>query len=56
MRCLNLPGTPHAREDDGLVSTPFHLMERLDGRVWMDQSLPGMRPAERNTMAKKCIG
>ena len=34
-------------EDDGLLGTPFYLMEFLDGRVLVDQSLPGFAPTER---------
>lgn len=34
-------------EDEQIVGTPFYLMEFLDGRVLVDQSLPGMEPAER---------
>jgi aminoglycoside phosphotransferase (APT) family kinase protein len=34
-------------EDPSLLGTPFYLMEFVDGRVLLDQSLPGMAPAER---------
>lgn len=34
-------------DDDSVVGTPFFLMEYLDGRVMVDQSLPGMTPAQR---------
>ena len=33
--------------DPALLGTPFYLMERLDGRVFTDASLPGMSPTER---------
>jgi aminoglycoside phosphotransferase (APT) family kinase protein len=33
--------------DPDLLGTPFYLMERLNGRVFPDASLPGMTPAER---------
>lgn len=33
--------------DPALLGTPFYLMERLDGRVFPDASLPGMSPRER---------
>ena len=33
--------------DPALLGTPFYLMERLDGRVFADASLPGMSPRER---------
>lgn len=34
-------------DDAGLLGTPFYVMEFLAGRVLVDQSLPGMQPAER---------
>lgn len=34
-------------EDDAIAGAPFYLMEFLDGRVLVDQSLPGMTPAGR---------
>jgi aminoglycoside phosphotransferase (APT) family kinase protein len=37
-------------EDLRVVGTPFYLMERLDGRVFHDASLPGVLPADRAAM------
>ncbi|MCT9810881.1 phosphotransferase [Acidovorax sp. Be4] len=37
-------------EDETLIGTPFYLMEFLDGRVWMDQSLPSLVPSERRAI------
>lgn len=37
-------------EDASLLGTPFYLMEFLDGRVMLDQSLPGMTPGERGAI------
>jgi aminoglycoside phosphotransferase (APT) family kinase protein len=34
-------------EEPDVVGTPFYLMERLDGRVFHDASLPGLPPGER---------
>ena len=34
--------------DRAVVGTPFYLMERLQGRVFPDYSLPGMEPSERH--------
>jgi aminoglycoside phosphotransferase (APT) family kinase protein len=34
-------------DDSSVVGTPFYIMEFLDGRVWSDQSLPGLTGAER---------
>ena len=36
--------------DSDIVGTPFYLMERLQGRVFHDSSLPGVAPAERRQM------
>jgi aminoglycoside phosphotransferase (APT) family kinase protein len=33
-----------------LLGTPFYLMERLEGRVFSDCSLPGLAPAERRAI------
>ena len=34
-------------DDTSIVGTPFYVMEFLQGRVFMDQSLPGMSQSER---------
>jgi acyl-CoA dehydrogenase len=34
-------------EDEGIVGTAFFIMEYLDGRVFTDQSLPGLSASER---------
>ena len=34
-------------DDESIVGTPFYVMAFLQGRVFMDQSLPGMSNAER---------
>lgn len=34
-------------EDASILGTPFYVMERVEGRVFEDCSLPGMDPAER---------
>ncbi|MFA5521728.1 MAG: phosphotransferase [Castellaniella sp.] len=34
-------------DDDRVIGTPFYVMEWLQGRVFVDQSLPGMSPDER---------
>ena len=33
-----------------LIGTPFYIMQRLDGRVFHDASLPGLQPAERQAI------
>ncbi len=40
-------------EDEQIVGTPFYLMEFLDGRVLVDQSLRGMEPAERGAIYRE---
>lgn len=37
-------------EDLNIVGTPFYLMEFLNGRVIVDQSLPGFTPTERGAI------
>ena len=55
MRALGDTGVPVPRmlgycEDEAVLGTPFFLMEFLEGRVYMDQSLPGVSPADRSAM------
>ncbi|WP_107313330.1 MULTISPECIES: phosphotransferase family protein [Burkholderia cepacia complex] len=55
MSALRDSGVPVPRmlgycEDDTILGTPFFLMEFLDGRVYMDQSLPGVSAVERGAM------
>ncbi|HAL38303.1 MAG TPA: phosphotransferase family protein [Polaromonas sp.] len=40
-------------QDEQIIGTPFYLMEFLDGRVLVDQSLPGMEPAERGEIYRE---
>lgn len=40
-------------EDVSVVGTPFYLMAFLDGRVLVDQSLPGMTPAQRGDIYRE---
>lgn len=37
-------------DDLSIVGTPFYLMERLEGRVFHDASLPGIIPEDRRAM------
>lgn len=60
MKALQDTGVPVPRmlaycEDDSLVGTPFYLMEFVDGRVLLDQSLPGLQPAERGAIYREMI-
>lgn len=52
MGALQGTGVPVPRmlaycEDANIVGTPFYVMEFIEGRVLLDQSLPGMEPGER---------
>ncbi len=40
-------------DDESVVGKPFYLMEFLDGRVMVDQSLPGMSPAQRGEIYRE---
>lgn len=37
-------------EQSDVIGTPFYLMERLDGRVFHDATLPGVAPSDREAM------
>jgi aminoglycoside phosphotransferase (APT) family kinase protein len=37
-------------DDASIIGTEFYLMDFVDGRGYWDQSLPGMRPAERRAI------
>jgi aminoglycoside phosphotransferase (APT) family kinase protein len=52
MAALGKAGLPVAKmhllcEDEAIVGRAFFVMEFVDGRVFWDQSLPGLQPAER---------
>jgi aminoglycoside phosphotransferase (APT) family kinase protein len=55
MRALQDSDVPVPRmfgycEDSSLLGTPFYVMEFLEGRVLIDQSLPGMQPEVRSAV------
>lgn len=55
MRALEVTDVPVPRmlaycEDASVLGTPFYLMDFLEGRVLVDQSLPGMSPLERGAI------
>jgi aminoglycoside phosphotransferase (APT) family kinase protein len=37
-------------EDDAIIGSTFYVMEFLDGRIFWDQRLPGLTPAQRQAM------
>ncbi len=45
-----VPVAPHYCTDASVIGTPFYVMERLEGRVFHDNGLPGMNPSERAAM------
>lgn len=58
MKALAGTGVPVPRmldycEDASLIGTPFYLMEFLQGRVFMDQALPGMDNAGREAIYRE---
>jgi len=58
MKALAGTGVPvprmlHYCEGSELLGTPFYVMEFLQGRVLMDQSLPGMQSAERRAIYRE---
>ncbi len=44
---IPVPRTYCLCEDEGVIGRSFFVMECVEGRVFWDQSLPGMAPAER---------
>ena len=55
MRALSGTGVPVPKvhvlcEDASVIGTPFFVMDCLDGRVFRDTRLPGMRPDERGAI------
>lgn len=48
-----VPKMLHYCESSELFGTPFYLMEYLDGRVFVDQSLPGMDSAQRHALYRE---
>jgi aminoglycoside phosphotransferase (APT) family kinase protein len=44
---IPVPGMIHYCTDPSIVGTPFYVMERVEGRVFEDNRLPGIPAAER---------
>lgn len=42
-----VPGALWLEEDTTILGTPFYVMERIEGRVFEDCTLPGLAPQER---------
>ncbi len=47
---LPVPPTVLYHAESDVIGTPFYLMERVEGRVFADNALPGMAPAERRAI------
>lgn len=47
---LPVPPTVLYHADTDVVGTPFYLMDRVEGRVFADNALPGMAPVERRAI------
>ena len=52
---LHRAGIPVARshalcQDESVIGTAFYIMDFVEGRVFWDQALPGMQPAERRAI------
>lgn len=45
-----VPRTLHYCADETIIGTSFYVMERLDGRVFHDNGLPGLEPSERGAI------
>lgn len=45
-----VPPALHYCDDRKIVGTPFYVMERVDGRIFQDTTLPGLAPQERRDM------
>ncbi len=60
MTALRDSGVPVPRtyllcEDESVIGTPFYLMEYVEGRIFWDQSLPGLPPDERAAIYEEMI-
>lgn len=47
---LPVPPTVLYHAEPDIIGTPFYLMDRVEGRVFADNALPGMAPAERRAI------
>lgn len=45
-----VPDAVHYCDDAEVIGTPFYVMERLEGRVFHDNGLPGLTPTERGAI------
>lgn len=45
-----VPKMLHFCDDRSVIGTPFYVMERVDGRVFHEASLPGVAPRDRSLM------
>lgn len=52
---VTVPKTYCLCEDDGIVGTPFYIMEFLDGRIFEDFSMPGISAEERTKLWRAAV-
>jgi len=55
MKALDGSGVPVPKmrvlcEDEGIIGTPFYVMDFLEGRIFRDARLPGVAPADRTAI------
>jgi aminoglycoside phosphotransferase (APT) family kinase protein len=47
---IPVPVTRHLCTDDGVIGTWFFVMDRVEGRIFWEPTLPGLEPAERGAI------
>lgn len=52
---IPVPKTYSLCMDDSVIGTPFYIMEFLDGRIFEDQTMPGVAPEERAALWREAI-
>ena len=50
-----VPRPIHYCSDPKVIGTEFYLMEYLDGRIFVDNSLPGLNPEERRQVYAEVV-
>ena len=50
-----VPKPIHFCKDASVIGTEFYIMEYVDGRIFMDQNLPGLGPDERELVYKELM-
>jgi len=50
-----VPRPIHYCSDANIIGTEFYLMEYVDGRIFVDQNLPGLNPQEKKQVYEQMI-